>query len=296
MPLVCVVMPVYNGQRFVKRAIQSVLEQTFADFEFVIVDDGSTDETPAILRECAARDERIRIISRPNTGIVGALNDGLAAATGKYLARIDADDWSAPGRFELQVQRLDSDPRLVAVGCGAVVVDPDGERLGEFPVPLEHEEIEAQHLAGESSIHHPAVMMRTQAVRQVGGYREGFCPAEDFDLWVRLGEVGRLANLADYLITKRLTEDGIVGSTLERQGQVIERILQDAWARRGLPGAPVVPARSLMRRADLYRQWAWLALKDGSPRVARKYAFRALQQQPCHPQSWRAVLCAIRGR
>jgi hypothetical protein len=139
-------------------------------------------------------------------------------------------------------------------------------------------------------------MMRTAAVRRVGGYRDGLCPAEDLDLWLRLAEVGRLANLRECLITKRLTVDGIVGSTLGRQmGDAIHWILTDTWKRRNLPGEPVMPRRTVLSRPDLYRQWTWMALRSGEKRLARKYALKCALRQPYHPQSWRAVLCAIRG-
>ena len=295
-PVISVVMPVYNADRYVGCAIESVLDQTFRDFEFIVVNDGSTDDTPEILTRYAREDKRIRVFSRANTGIVGAENDGLAQARGIYIARIDADDWCDRRRFELQVARLNSEPDLVALGCSATVVDPNGERLGEFAVPLSHEEIEARHLRGLSSIHHPSVMMRTAAVRQVGGYREESRPADDFDLWLRLGEVGTLANLLECLITKRLTVDGIVGSTLGRQmGDAVHWILMDTWKRRSLAGKPVMPRRTVLSRPDLYRQWTWMALKSGEKRVARKYALKCAFRQPYRPQSWRAVLCAIRG-
>src|SRR5690606_35037800 len=142
------------------------------DFEFIIVNDGSTDRSEAIVKEFAGRDARIRLISRPNTGIVRALNDGVAAARGKYIARIDSDDLADPHRFELQVARMEAEPALAALGSGSIAIDEAGRRLGQYPTPLTHEQIEAAHLQGASSIHHPAVMMRTEAVRDVGGYRD----------------------------------------------------------------------------------------------------------------------------
>jgi len=289
-------MPVYNAERYVDRAIESIRAQTFGNFEFVIVNDGSTDTTPTILERHARDDGRIRILSRPNTGIVGAENDGLGAARGTYIARIDADDWCDVRRFELQVARLDREPELVALGSAAAIVDSHGDCLGEFRVPLTHEEIEDRHLKGLSSIHHPSVMMRADAVKKVGGYREWSRPADDFDLWLRLGEVGKVANLPECLVTKRLTIDGIVGSTLgQEMGDAIERILADTWERRGLPGDPAMPQRTVLNRSDLYRQWTWLALRSGNKRVARKYALKSVCRQPFHRNAWRAMLCAMRG-
>jgi len=288
-------MPVYNAQRYVAATVERVLAQTFADFEFVIVTDGSTDGTLEILEGYAATDNRLLIVSRPNTGIVGALNDGLAKAQGTYIARIDADDLCEPQRLAEQVARLDADADLVALGSSATVTDAEGRRLGAYTVPLTHEEIEKAHLAGDSAIHHPAVTMRTEAVRRVGGYRDGYCPAEDFDLWLRLGEVGRLANLPEALITKRLTEDGIVGSSLEKQHTIVSRILAETWTRRGLPGEPPEPRRPNRDRVDMYRQWAWMALRNRETATARRYAWKTLARRPLDKESWRAVFCCCRG-
>src|SRR4051812_10668575 len=105
-PLISVVMPVYNCQRYLASAIGSILTQSYADFEFVIVDDGSTDRSREIIEGFAKKDSRVKLISRPNTGIVGALNDGVAAARGKYIARMDADDISMPERFQKQLDYM----------------------------------------------------------------------------------------------------------------------------------------------------------------------------------------------
>src|SRR5687767_502933 len=190
-PAVTVLMPVYNADRFVAQTVNTIINQTFHDYEFIIINDGSTDRSHEILQDYAARDPRIRLVSRPNTGYVVALNEGLALARGTFVARIDADDLADPRRLELQVARMRSEPDLVALGSNANAMDEDGRMLGDYDVPSTHEEIEANHLRGSSSIHHPAVMLRPEAVRRVGGYRREFMPCEDFDLWLRLGEVGR---------------------------------------------------------------------------------------------------------
>src|SRR5688572_25740567 len=116
-PTVSVVMTVYNTERYVREAVESILGQTFRDFEFIIIDDGSTDSAPAILREYADRDPRIRLVSRPNTGIVRAANEGIALARGNYLARMDSDDVALPHRFEKQVRYLNEHPACVLVGA-----------------------------------------------------------------------------------------------------------------------------------------------------------------------------------
>ena len=294
-PAVTVLMPVYNAERFVAQTLDSVLAQTFGDFEFVIINDGSTDRSPEILRDYARRDDRIRLVSRPNTGYVVALNEGLGLARGRFVARIDADDLADPRRLELQVARMDAEPDLVALGSNAWAIDEDGRMLGDYDVPLAHEQIEAAHLKGSSSIHHPAVMLRPEAVKGVGGYRREFMPCEDFDLWLRLGEVGRLANLPEKLLTKRLFAGSAVGTTLAKQEKLVKQIVEETWRRRGLAGEPQVAPKRLLRRVDLYRQWGWMALRGGHVGTSRRYAARAILSRPLDTEAWRLALCSLRG-
>jgi hypothetical protein len=294
-PVVTVLMPVYNAERFVARTVDSILAQTFGDFEFLIINDGSTDRTPEILRDYARRDERIRLVSRPNTGYVVALNEGLGLARGEFVARIDADDLADPRRLELQVARMRSEPDLVALGSNAYAMDEDGRMLGDYDVPPAHEEIEANHLRGSSTIHHPAVMLRPEAVRRVGGYRGQFMPCEDFDLWLRLGEVGRLANLPEKLLTKRLFVGSAVATNLAKQEKLVKQIVEEAFRRRGLSGALALRPNRIRRPVDLYRQWGWMALRGGHVSTSRRYAARAILSRPLDGASWRLALCALRG-
>jgi glycosyltransferase involved in cell wall biosynthesis len=293
--IVSVLMPVFNAERYIEQTLRSVFRQTLRDFEFIAIDDGSNDNSLKILKDYARHDRRLRVISRPNKGIVATLNEGLSLAGGKYVARIDADDTCDERRLAMQVERMDAEQELVALGSNSIVTDPDGRRLGIFAVPLTHEEIDAAHLKGQSSIHHPAVMMRTDKLKRVGGYREGFCPAEDLDLWIRLAEVGRVANLAEPLLTRRLTLDGLVATRSHQQENTIRQILIDAWARRNLPGQPHFLRYKPVSIAKRYRLWAWLAINDGHPELAREYARKAVAREPYHPSSWRLYASAIRG-
>lgn len=295
-PAISVVMPVYNAEAFVAETMDSILAQTFGDFEFVCIDDGSKDNSLAVLQDYAGRDPRVRIISRPNTGLVGALNEGIEASRGRYIARIDSDDLSAPDRFRLQFYRMEAEPDLVALGSCANAMDEEGNLLGAYDNPLTHEAIEEAHLAGLSSIHHPAVMLRTDAVRRVGCYRQETWPCEDYDLWMRLGEVGRLANLPQRLLTKRLMSSSIVATTLDRQEAKQLLVLRETWKRRGLPGEPKLPRRELNSHGDLFRQWGWMALKAGHLKTSRRYAFKTLKAQPFRSSSWKLMACSIRGR
>jgi hypothetical protein len=138
-------------------------------------------------------------------------------------------------------------------------------------------------------------MMRTEAVKRVGGYRTGIMPGEDYDLWLRLGESGRLANLPQPLLCWRRSVNGLTLSHQQDDHHMIHCILADAWQRRGLSGMPPRIPPYTTTRADLYRQWGWTALKSGTKRVARKYAVRALCAEPWNPGSWRLACCVARG-
>src|SRR5512135_2066099 len=141
-PAVSVMMPVYNAQRYVAEAIESILAQTFTDFEFLIIDDGSTDGSLPILERYARRHDRIRLISRANTGYLVALNEMLGIARGEFIARMDADDIALPERFERQLCYLADHPGCVMVGSRVIIIGPDGSPLTIMGEALTHEEID----------------------------------------------------------------------------------------------------------------------------------------------------------
>ena len=293
-------MTVYNTERYVAEAARSVLGQTFGDFEFIIVDDGSTDRSPAILRDFAARDPRVRLVSRPNTGIVRAANEGIGLARGRYLARMDSDDVCLPRRFETQVRYLDEHPECVLVGSRVTVVDPYGSPVFDSGQKLTHEEIDAELLGsgGGWAIVQPSAMMRTETVRSVGGYRGRHNVSEDQDLFLRLAEVGRVANLPEPLLLYRRHYQSVMHTQWRQREEVKEKIVREAYERRGLPmpadwkfddWKPIPLARQL-------REWGWAALKRGNASVARKHALGALGAAPLSGEAWKLMYCALRGR
>ena len=159
-------MPVFNAMPYLCEAIDSVLAQTFADFELIAVDDGSTDASLATLRDVARRDPRLKIVSRANTGIVGALNDGLAVARGDFIAHMDADDTCDPTRLAQQVAYLTRHPACVAVGTGCTRTDPTGSFAGIQRPPADHASIDAALLQADGgALIHATLMMRHDALR-----------------------------------------------------------------------------------------------------------------------------------
>ncbi len=295
-PAISVLLPVYNGQRYLRDAVDSVLAQTRADFELIAVDDGSSDATPAILREYAAADARVRVVSRPNRGLVHTLNEALALATAPYLARMDADDVCRPDRFAKQAAFLDARGDCVLVGSRVLVVDPAGLPIRTMCDERDHAAIDAAHLNCGWPLVHPAVMMRADAVRRVGGYRDPYNTLEDLDLFLRLAEVGCLANLPDVLLHYRMHFASVTHSKEARQQQLRQAILDEAHARRGQPAGPrLAPPARPRRRADQHRGWAWSALKAGHVRTARKHAAIAVGRGPLTTDAWRVLACALRG-
>lgn len=203
-PSISVIMSVHNGDRYLAQAIESILGQTFADFEFLIVDDGSTDNSAAIVEGYAVRDARIHLISQTNQGVTKSLNRALERAVGEFVARMDADDIALPSRLERQVHELRSSSDLVVVGCEVELTTSDGLWLGSRGHAAQHAEIRRRLLLGDGgALTHPAVMMRASALREIGGYDEAFAVAQDLDLFLRLSEIGRAANLSETLLLWR---------------------------------------------------------------------------------------------
>lgn len=190
-PLVSVVMGVYNGANELPVAIESILTQTFSRFEFLIINDGSTDETPRILESYASQDSRIRIITQSNAGLTESLIRGCEEAAGKYIARQDADDASMPNRLQQQVDLIERDPRLAIVSGFCQVIGPRGERLDVIKRPLDAEIATAQLLEErQGPPAHGTVLFTSQAYKEAGGYRRQFYFGQDADLWMRMCEDG----------------------------------------------------------------------------------------------------------
>ena len=216
-PRVSVVMSVYNGEEHLADAVESVLEQSFRDFEFIIVDDGSTDRTPAILVEYVARDPRIRIVSQENTGLTRALRNGVALARAPLVARMDADDLSLPHRFERQVALLDARPDLVAASCHIEHFHDDGsvrmvaKDIGPEPlIPLYNSF--TNRIGG-----HGQVMFRRSAYERAGGYDPAYRYSQDYDLWSRLLDLGGFGVVEEVLYRWRVGHGSVTDRNKDAQ-------------------------------------------------------------------------------
>ncbi len=204
-PLISVVMSVYNAEKYLREAVDSILNQSFTDFEFIIIDDCSTDGSAEILFEFSEKDDRIRLITNDNNcGLTLSLNKGLRLANGEFIARMDGDDIADVNRFEKQIAYMLEHNDCVVLSGKVAFIDSDGMKLGESDNPLGHVDIEGRLWQGfGSAMVHAAVMFRKAAVDKVGGYRIEAGRSEDLDLYLRLGEVGKLANLQDILLQFR---------------------------------------------------------------------------------------------
>ena len=205
-PTISVILPVYNTEAYVREAVESILAQSFTDFELIIINDGSTDGSGAILRELAARDARILLVERPhNEGAASARNKALEMARADLIALMDADDVSIPERFALQHARMVQDPELAVLGSFMHIMDKEGNIIGLDEYPLTPKAAAHYMEYNRCPVAHPAVIMRRDAVLKAGGYRKAFLSyAEDYDLWLRMSDLGyAIANLPQPLLNYR---------------------------------------------------------------------------------------------
>ena len=228
-PAVSVLMAVYNGQDYLQQALDSILKQSFTDFEFIIVNDGSTDDTARIL--AAQHDPRLILLDNPeNIGLTRSLNRALPAAQGQYIARQDADDISLPHRLATQVAHLDRNSNTILVSCDLEIINAQGKVIGELkraidPLLVRWNMYFYNHIGG-----HSQVMSRREAILEIGGYSESYRYSQDYDLWLRLMQRGNLVVLPDVWIQWRLHEKNISINLLSEQEQVSLRCSQEAIA------------------------------------------------------------------
>jgi glycosyltransferase involved in cell wall biosynthesis len=199
---ISVLMSVYNGARFLRDAVDSILAQTMPDFEYLIIDDGSTDETAATL--ASYYDPRIRVVRQENQGLAAALNRGLNLAATDLVARMDADDVAFPERLEVQLAEYERLGRPDVMGSAILLMSEAGHPAGVRTYPVDHDAIARNLVQGGPTLAHPSVLYRRHAVLSCGGYDPAFRSTEDYDLWLRMLGGNRFANAARPLLKYRL--------------------------------------------------------------------------------------------
>ena len=297
-PLISIVIGAYNAQRYLAQTLDSLLAQTLRDFELIVVDDGSEDATFDILKQYEARDSRVRPILIPHGGIVDAANAGLNAARSELIARADSDDIHMPDRLQKQYDFLNAHPEIVAVGSRMLVIEPYGSPLRESEHKLTHEEIEAELLCADGwALPQPAAMMRKSVAMKVGAYRHDYPWSEDLDLFLRMAEVGRLANLPDILVKYRIHPGSTNWKKHGIQKNNKPRLIAEAYQRRGkpMPASVKFPDFAKEPAAERYCSWIWKTLKDKNIYGARRHAIAALKAAPFSTLTWKAAYCALRG-
>lgn len=224
-PVISVILPVYNGENYIAEAIESILCQTFSNFELIVIDDGSTDDTRIILLEYQAKDQRIVLVSRENKGLVETLNEGVALARGAWIARMDSDDIALPHRFECQLEWLESTGADV---CGSWVkrFGTSDKRVVRF---RQTDDAIKKEMLFCSPFAHPTVMMRTSLIKNLR-YDTAWGKAEDYDLWERAIEAGwKMTNVPEILLLYRVHTEQVSIQSAEFQQQQGQKIRRRYW-------------------------------------------------------------------
>lgn len=301
-PVISVVMPVFNGARTLEQSVQSILKQTVPHFEFLIIDDGSSDETPVLLEKFSRLDSRIRVITQANSGLTLALIRGCQSVQGKWIARQDADDWSDPARFKKCLALADAHPECTMLSSWADYLGPEGELLEVIRRPADVvAATEGLLQGGLGPPAHGSMMFRKDAYEKSGGYRAGFYFGQDSDLWLRMGVSGKIGYVQEVLYRYTLLPSAISGrfAGVQRQFADLSHLCQIARARgeseepfldkaAALTAAVRLERNCAFPRSEAganYRIGVQLA-RRGDP-AASRYFREALRLHPLH---WRAFV------
>jgi glycosyltransferase involved in cell wall biosynthesis len=293
-PKVSVVMAVYNGARYVGQAVDSILGQTLDDFEFLIVNDGSTDNTPMILR--SYDDPRISILDNERRiGLASSLNRGISRARAEYIARQDADDISYPERLFRQVRYLDQHPGVGVLGATTQWIDSENGPLQVWPLGGDNAVLQ-RRLMWTCPLIHGSTTFRRQCVSEVGGYDDSMRTGQDYDLWLRISETWDIACLPDILYTYRWHSGMASVKHKEEQmrhaqlcrARAIRRRLSYAKRVLGLGGNCLPPRLCGLSRRQLAQRYVWWSA--GARELSRKLALHFLvigwMFDPTAPEVW----------
>lgn len=285
-PKLSVVMSVYNGERYVEDAVNSILNQTFCDFEFIIINDGSTDRTAQILAEFD--DPRIKVINQPNRGLTASLNRGIRLAKGKYIARMDADDFSEPQRLERQIEIIDQNPDIALVTCWYKVSDEKGDVLACQRLPTESEQL-AELLVHDNPMCHGSVLIRKEAIEAVGLYSESLRYAQDYELWLRmLRRNHKLCVVPEFLYRFRISPDSVAKLYIQRRYAALIRKTQgDRHVPTSSRRIEKLGTLNQRRKHSLYHYAiGTLELENGQVKGARRELLKSIRMDPINLRPW----------
>ena len=298
-----VVMSVYNNSDHLEKTIDSILNQTHADFELIIINDGSTDNSQQILQTVAEKDSRIRLFQQPNNGLTNALIFGCEQATAKYIARHDVGDRSSADRFTKQLRYLESNRDCAVVFSQFRSVDKLDNIIHTYS-PTENAfrssiEIGDHDICAPS--HHGCAMFRKACYSMAGGYRRQFYFTQDLDLWVRMSEYGKIHLIEEFLYDTLIATDTISGKFQPLQKQYHDIIIESAHRRRegksdagALARAEKIrPTTSVLRlnsNASNTLYFMASCLINTNPSLAKAYLKQALRKNPAHLKAWYKLL------
>ncbi|MCD6460119.1 glycosyltransferase [bacterium] len=224
-PIISVLMGVHNGEQYLNSSISSILFQTFKDFEFIIVNDGSTDSSGKIIDKYAKKDSRIKVIHHENKGLTKSLNIAAQHAQGKYLARQDADDISLPKRLQIQIKYLQKFPQVKILGTSNYMIDYRGKVINRFLRPSSTEQIK-KYMPFGNQLCHGSILAEKEFFMEMQGYDESYRYAQDYEFWFRVLSKGyQINNLRWPLYMWRIHDKSIAGFKLDKQKQIVEGIL-----------------------------------------------------------------------
>jgi len=260
LPPITVLMSCYNGETWLSESIESVLGQTFKQFEFLIIDDGSQDRSLSIIKEYEKKDPRIHVISKKNSGLPDSLNVGLQHAKGKWIARLDADDIAEPERLQKQYDFAKSNPRLILIGSAFLETDEHGNTGKVQTFSAGHRELKQHLLNRRRFFAHSSAFYLKEIALKAGGYRPRIKKSEDYDLWLRLSEMGKMASIREPLIRFRSHPDQIshenAGKRQLADGYVA---LTSYWIRKFNHPDPVSLEQE---KFDEFREWVVSKIKE----------------------------------
>lgn len=256
-PKISVVMPVYNGEKYLHATMKSMIDQTFRDFELLVMDDGSTDRTAQILDAYAKKDHRIRVFRQPNKGIVESLNSLVARAKADLVARMDADDIAYPQRLAMQYAYMENSPKTVLLGATCAVLKNGTEKKGVTDT-FQEDFLNRWFMVFNCPFVHSAVMFRKKAFMECGGYWNGEYPAEDYGLWIRMKKYGLMENLQEILGEYRQNVESVSGANFRGQVKMRNRLnrtnFEDLYRAGEIPSLDLVDSALETYVMDLHRK------------------------------------------
>ena len=224
-PLVSVIIPCYNCEKYLMEAIDSIITQTYKHLEIIIINDGSTDNTVSIINDLIKKDSRIVYIdNHQNIGLIASLNKGIASATGKYIARMDSDDVSLSNRIDMQVRYMEEHPKIAVCGTNSIIINENGDVIEKSHLPISESDNRC-FMAFSSTLYHPTVMIRTECIKEEL-YDEKFKYAEDYELWCRMifSRSENVVNLPDYLFKYRKVGSSVSSQNTDAQWRTSAKV------------------------------------------------------------------------